>query len=90
MKFLLFLLAVGLVDAAVSSPGSGGTTIASKNLGSGFNALGSLIGRFVDPTVPMIPNRAAAAASSSTTTPSQPASAPATPPAKTVVPPTGG
>lgn len=67
MKTIAAVLGFSLLAAAVSSPGSGGTTVAAKNLSGGFALLGKLIQKIVDPSVPAIANHASSSATSTTT-----------------------
>ncbi len=75
---ILFVVGVALLGAAVSSPGSGGTTIAASNVSSGFDWLDSALAKLVDPTVPAIANHAK---SSTTTTSSSTSSSTSSAPA---------
>lgn len=51
-------LSLALLDAAVSSPGSGSGTVASNNLGGVFGVLQKGVNWLVSPTVPGVPNLA--------------------------------
>lgn len=73
MGIVVFVLVTGLVGAAVSSPGSGGTTIASQNASGLFAWVAKGLAKLIDPSVPAVANHApanqvAGAAAASTTT----------------------
>lgn len=58
------IFGTALLDALVSSPASGGTTVAAADLSGAFGLVGKALSIIVDPSVPAVPDRSGSSSSS--------------------------